>query len=224
MHYQEANFQGLSYLVRYPEGFDPTRPCPTLLFLHGAGTRGRDMQLLRNNPFFQEIEKLGDFPFLVVAPLCHESTWFEVWERLMALARNTAGLPFVDSSRLYLMGASMGGYGTWQLAMSLPEYFAAIVPICGGGMFWNALRLVNVPVWAFHGALDPVIPVAESQKMVDAVNTAGGSAKLTIYPKNEHNAWSDTYSNPEVFRWLLSHRNENTTDIKDPYHNITQHG
>lgn len=203
MPYQESDFNGLRYLIRYPEGFDGRTPCPTLLFLHGAGTRGTDMALLRNNPFFLEIERLPEFPFLVIAPLCHEHTWFEVWERLMALAKFVSSLPFADSSRFYLMGASMGGYGTWQLAMSLPELFAAIAPICGGGMFWAANRLVNIPVWAFHGGLDPLIPVEESRKMVEAVNLAGGSAQLTIYPNNDHNAWSDTYSNPQVFAWLL---------------------
>ena len=224
MHYQEASFCGLRCLVRYPDGFDPIRPSPALLFLHGAGTRGTDMALLRGNPFFEEIEKLDVFPFVVVAPLCHENTWFEVWERLMALAKHTAALPWVDGQRLYLMGASMGGYGSWQLAMSLPELFAAMVPICGGGMFWNAGRLVNVPVWAFHGALDPVIPAEESRRMVDAVNQAGGSARLTVYPQREHNAWSDTYSDPEVYRWLLQHRRENTAVKDTGYHGSRQYG
>jgi predicted peptidase len=122
------------------------------------------------------------------------------------------------------MGASMGGYGSWQMAMSLPEYFAAMVPICGGGLFWNAARLVNVPVWAFHGGKDTVIPPEESMKMVDAVNAAGGNAKLTIYPDNDHNAWTDTYSNPEVFAWLLAHKNINTVSLSNPYRNVQQYG
>lgn len=195
-----------------------------LFFLHGAGSRGRSMDALRTNPFFQEIENLEEFPFVVVAPLCTENTWFDLWERLMALVRHTAAADWADSSRMYVMGASMGGYGTWQLGMSMPEYFAAMVPICGGGMFWNAGRLANVPVWAFHGGKDPVIPVAESQKMVNAVNASGGSANLTIYPENDHNAWSDTYSNPEVFQWLLTHQKKNTRSLYDPYHNVQEHG
>lgn len=221
---KEYNLHGLRYLIRYPRGYSEGQRCPILFFLHGAGSRGTDMNGLRTNPFFLEIEKHTDFPFAVVAPLCTENTWFDLWERVMALVKYTSAAPWADSSRMYIMGASMGGYGTWQLGMSLPEYFAAMVPICGGGMFWNALRLVNVPVWAFHGGKDPVIPVAESRKMVDAVNAAGGNARLTIYPDNAHNAWSDTYSNPEVFQWLLQHRNENTASIADPYHSITEHG
>lgn len=214
----------LRYLIRLPRDFSENQRYPVLFFLHGAGSRGNDMDALRTNPFFQEIEKHEDFPFVVVAPLCTENTWFDLWEHLMALVKHTTQMPYADSSRMYVMGASMGGYGSWQLGMSMPEYFAAMVPICGGGMFWNTGRLVNVPVWAFHGGKDPVIPVAESQKMVDAVNAAGGSAKLTIYPENDHNAWSDTYSNPEVFAWLLSHKNTNTTVLANPYRNVEKYG
>ena len=115
------------------------------------------------------------------------------------------------------MGASMGGYGTWQLAMSLPELFAAIVPICGGGMYWNASRLVNIPIWAFHGGKDTTVFKEESIKMVDAVNKCGGNAKITIYPENGHDAWSDTYKNPEVFHWLLSNTNKNSIELIDKY-------
>ena len=115
------------------------------------------------------------------------------------------------------MGPSMGGYTSWALGMSMPEYFAAIVPICGGGMYWNAGRLINVPIWAFHGGKDSVVFVEESKKMVNAVNANGGNAKLTIYPENDHNAWSDTYSNYEVFEWLLSHKNENAKQLKNEY-------
>ena len=116
-----------------------------------------------------------------------------------------------------LTGASMGGYATWQLAMSMPECFAAAVPICGGGMYWNAERLKNVPIWAFHGGKDNVVSVEESKKMVDSVNQKGGSAKLTIYPENGHDAWSDTYSNHLVYSWFLSHLNCNTEKITDIY-------
>ena len=224
MNYQEFEQNGLRYLIRYPEGFQQGREYPVIVFLHGAGTRGEDMQVLVNNPFFQDIRQHAKFPFVVVAPLCTEDTWFELWERLMALVKYTASLPYADSCRIYLMGASMGGYGTWQLAMSMPEYFAAIVPICGGGMYWNTGRLVNIPVWAFHGALDPEISPEESRKMVDGVNRNGGSAKLTVYPHREHNAWSDTYSNPEVFTWLLRHKNVHSSLPEDSYHDAQQYG
>jgi predicted peptidase len=99
----------------------------------------------------------------------------------------------------------MGGYGTWQLAVSVPDAFAAMIPVCGGGMYWDAGRLKKIPIWAFHGALDKTVLPEESLKMVAAVNGKGGKAKLTIYPNNAHDAWTDTYSNPEVYAWLLEH-------------------
>ena len=118
----------------------------------------------------------------------------------------------------------MGGYAAWQLAMSMPEYFAAIVPICGGGMYWNADRLVNVPIWAFHGEKDSAVLVEESVKMVNAFNQAGGNARLTVYPNTGHDAWSDTYCNPEVFEWLLAHKNKNMTCINEKYTDSNLYG
>ncbi len=131
------------------------------------------------------------------------------------MVRFIASQPYADRKRIYMMGSSMGGYATWQLAMSMPEYFAAIVPICGGGMYWEAERLTNVPVWAFHGGKDTVVFPEESQKMVDAVNQYGGNAKLTIYSENGHDAWTDTFSNPEVYRWFLSHEKESEAPLSD---------
>ena len=210
MDFFELN--GLQYLIRYPQGFCKEEHYPVILFLHGAGSRGKDFTDLLENAFFEEIDKQLSFPFVVIAPLCSEDTWFDMFERLKALVLHIKTLSFTDSTCLYVMGASMGGYATWQLAMSMPEHFAAAVPICGGGMYWNASRLRGLAIWAFHGAKDTVVRVEESQKMVARINEkAPGNAKLTIYPENGHNAWSDTYRNPEVFTWLLSHRKQERT-------------
>lgn len=214
----------VQFAYQYPHGFMPEKKYPVILFLHGAGSRGEDSQKLYSNPYFSCIEKHEDFPFISVAPLCSENTWFDMFERLKAFVLQLVQLPFVDAGRVYLMGASMGGYATWQLAMSLPEIFAAIVPICGGGMYWNAGRLINVPVWAFHGKKDATVLVQESINMVDAVNRCGGNAKLTIYPENGHNAWSDTYENPEVFEWLLQQKNQNEKTYIDGYNAAAIYG
>ncbi len=198
--------EGLPYLIRYPNGFDAANAYPTLLFLHGAGSRGNDFSsLVDDNIFFSALDKRPDFPFVVVAPLCCENTWFDMMERLKRLTAHVATLAFVDADRLYLIGTSMGGYAAWQLAMSMPTHFAALVPICGGGMYWNASRLKTLPVWAFHGECDPLVKTEESIKMVDAINAKGGNARLTIYPNTGHNAWEPTYANDEVYAFLLSH-------------------
>lgn len=224
MKYDMHQIGRLRYLLTYPEDFNPEKTYPTIFLLHGAGSRGTDLNKLMENAYFQDIQVHPHFPFVTVAPQCSDDTWFDMMDCLKNLAEHTAKLPFVDSSRLYLMGPSMGGYGTWQLAMSIPEYFAAIVPICGGGMYWNAGRLLNVPVWAFHGALDDCVLCRESQQMVDSVNAFGGNAKLTVYPDLGHGAWTRTYRNPEVFQWLLSHQNQNGKRLVNRYEDTVLFG
>ena len=213
----ELKLGKLTYLVKYPEGFSKDGKYPILIYLHGAGSRGKTTETLRNNPFFQLTAKLEGFPFVCVVPLCSENTWFDLFEHLQDLVKEVAKLPYANEKKIYLTGVSMGGYGTWQLAMSIPEYFAAIVPICGGGMYWNTGRLANVPVWAFHGGVDGCVLPRESEKLVEAVNKAGGNAKLTIYPEAGHDSWTPTYTNPEVFAWLLEHESNCKVEYKDEY-------
>ena len=224
MNCEIKNIENLQYVIRYPKGFDPNRTYPVILFFHGAGGRGNDINVLLNNPYFRHTANYEDFPFITVAPHCSENTWFDLWHLLKQLVKTAYSLPYADKKRIYAMGASMGGYATWQLAMSMPEYFAAIAPVCGGGMYWNAVRLLNVPVWAFHGGKDTVVLTRESEKMVESVNANGGNAKLTIYPENGHNAWDDTYSNYAVFEWLLSNENKNINEIVDIYDNVKDFG
>lgn len=209
MEIKEYVFKGIHYLVRLPKNYAENVQYPTVLFLHGAGSRGNDISVLRENPFFTLTADKKDFPFVIIAPQCHADTWFDIWETLKEFALYIKTLSYVDSDRVYGIGASMGGYGTWQMAMSMPSYYAAIVPICGGGMYWNAWRLKKLPVWAFHGAKDQTVFVEESIKMVDKIKSSGGNPKLTIYPENTHDAWTDTYLNDEVYKWFLEHKNKN---------------
>ncbi len=215
MRIEFSQLEEIKYAVKYPDNYKAGEKYPVIILLHGAGSRGDDVNTVLTNPYFKITEKYLNFPFITVAPQCSTNTWFDIFERLKGLALKIAGEVFADKERIYLMGPSMGGYATWQLAMSLPEVFAAIVPICGGGMYWNAARLENVPVWAFHGEKDLVVKPEESVKMVEAVNNCGGNAKLTLYPNNQHDAWSDTYGNCEVFEWLLTHKNTKAGAGKD---------
>lgn len=225
MQHQIKNSGDLQYILRYPENFDPEEKTPVILYLHGSGTRGKTPEKVMETDAFQLTGKLQSFPFLMVTPMCPpDETWFDWLHQLKILVKEISSLPYVDTDRFYGMGASMGAYGIWQLAMGIPEVFAAIVPICGGGIYWNAKRLINVPAWAFHGALDKCVLPEESAKMVDAINKNGGNAKLTIYPENTHNAWSDTYSNQAVFDWLLTHTNRNDQDTADVYTDAKKFG
>lgn len=225
MVHKVYTFENIKYIVSYPTDFCEEKTYPTIFFMHGSGNRGDDINLLFQNAYFLELKKHeDDFPFITVAPQCSADTWFELWHVLKGLVQHVATLPFVDTSRLYLMGTSMGGYGAWQLAMSIPEYFAAMVPICGGGMYWNAGRLINIPIWAFHGADDTIVLPEESQKMVNAVNNKGGNAKLTIYPDTPHSVWLKVYSDPQVFDWLLQYENQNTQILQNCNNDIAAFG
>jgi len=215
-------FEGLQYATRFPENYREGDKYPIIFFLHGSGTRGENIDNILTHSFLRRPDKWPDFEFIIVAPLCHKNTWADFAETLVRFALHIKDQPFADESRLYLTGNSMGGYGTWQLAMSAPDLFAAIAPLCGGGMYWNAGRLVNVPVWAFHGGKDKSVFPEESVKMVNAVNRYGGNARLTIYPENGHNCWSDAYGSKALYEWFLSHENNNAKAMVDEYKNNSE--
>jgi predicted peptidase len=197
-------FKNLQYLIHYPNGYDVNKKYPLIIFFHGSGSRGTDAYALRKNDFFLITEQYEDMEFITVAPVCHEDTWFDLWETLRAFTEEITLEKFCDAERVYAVGHSMGGYAVWQMGMSMPQYFAAIVPICGGGMYWNAGRLKNIPIWAFHGEKDNVVKAEESIKMVDAVNAAGGKARLTLYPEVNHMSWCDAYADRALFEWLFA--------------------
>lgn len=219
---ERRKFEKLDYVVRMPQDFTKDKRYPLVIYLHGAGGRGRDLDIIFEHPFFTDTAPwLKDV--VSVAPQCYEDSWFSIFEQLQAFVKHTIGWDCVDASKVYLVGASMGGYTTWQLAMSRPEWFAAIVPICGGGMYWNAGRLIHMGVWAFHGEKDGTVLCEESKKMVDAVNACGGNAKLTVYEDTDHNAWSETFQTEGVWTWLLSHTSH-YEETKSKYDNVKDFG
>ena len=182
---------------------------PLVLFLHGAGERGHDGDAVKRHGLPRVLETRNPFaePVLVLAPQCPEESWWTLeLDALEALLDHALATEPVDSDRVYLTGLSMGGHGSWHLAQKCPKRFAALVPICGGGHTPLASRLTRLPIWAFHGAHDEVVPLSESQAMVEAVRRAGGNARLTVYEDLAHNAWSRAYDTPELYRWLLEQR------------------
>lgn len=203
----------LDYWLHIPPPADTCTRFPFILFLHGAGERGSDLDLVKLHGIPKVVEQQPDFPFVTIAPQCPlETSWPFQLDALMALVDHAlVSLP-IDPGRCYLTGMSMGGYGSWALGAECPERWAAIAPICGGGSWLNgfperAKRLSGVPVWAFHGARDPLVPLAESQRLVDLLKGVGADVKFTVYPDTGHDAWSETYANPELYRWFLAHHN-----------------
>ena len=112
----------------------------------------------------------------------------------------------VDEDRVYVTGLSMGGFGTWSLLALHPDRFAAAAPICGGGTPRLACRAGRLPIWVFHGADDPTVPLRRSEEMVDALAACGGDVRFTVYPNTGHDSWTKTYDDPAFFDWLLEHR------------------
>jgi len=196
------------YWLYLPDEYGKTKKkWPLILFLHGAGERGSNLnKVAKHGP--PKLAKQGKkFPFIIVSPQCPANYWWptEV-EMLNALLDEIIEKYNVDTDRVYLTGLSMGGFGSWSLGCRNPERFAAIAPICGGGQPYVAGKLKDVPVWAFHGAKDPVVPMQMSEIMVRAINRAGGNAKLTSYPNAGHDSWTATYNNPELYDWFLTHK------------------
>lgn len=200
----------IRYLLHLPPRRERSARWPLILFLHGSGERGDDLNLVKKHGLPKVLASQPEFPFVVVAPQCSpDSYWHYELETLDVLLNDVLEAYPVDSRRLYLTGLSMGGYGTWAMAIRYPDRFAAIAPVCGGGVPFTTERIRHLPVWAFHGAQDDVVPVRESQDMVDALNHLyGGNAKLTIYPDAKHDSWTETYANPQLYDWFLSqHQN-----------------
>lgn len=196
------------YLLFLPEGLSKKKQgWPLILFLHGAGERGDDLNQVRKHGPPKIVEKQKDFPFIVVSPQCPKDDWWtDKVEVLINLLDDIVARYNVDTERIYLTGLSMGGYGSWALASDYPERFAAVAPICGGGNRIMAFRLKDVPVWAFHGAKDSVVPLQQSKEMVAAIKARGGNAKLTVYPDAGHDSWTEAYNNKELYDWFLGHR------------------
>ena len=194
------------YLVHLPAGYTPDGPAwPLMIFLHGAGERGSDINLVKvHGP-----PKLADadpaFPFVVVSPQAATGTRWDA-PALNALLDDVVANYAVDRDRIYVTGLSMGGFGTWDFATRYPNRVAAVAPICGGGAAWLACAMKEVPTWVFHGAKDQVVPLARSQEMVDALKACGANPKFTVYPEANHDSWTETYNNPALYEWLLSHR------------------
>ncbi len=198
----------LNYLIYLPNDYnaDSDVKWPLILFLHGAGERGSNIELVKRHGIPKIVEEQSEFPFIAVSPQCPANTdWTYEFDSLLALLDEITEHYTIDPARVYLTGLSMGGFGTWMLAMEVPHRFAAIAPICGGGKKGKIEQLKNVPVWAFHGAKDAVVSISQSETLVDALRECGGDVEFTVYPEADHDSWTETYDNPQLYTWFLSH-------------------
>lgn len=203
----EKYVQETRYLLYLPDGYqkDTSQRWPLVLFLHGSGESGTDIEKVKVHGPAKLIESGKKFPFIVVSPQAEPGRGWQS-ELLVNMLADLKQKYRVDPDRVYLTGLSMGGYGTWNTAEKYPELFAAIAPICGGGDTAIAWRLSHTPIWCFHGAKDNVVPLSQSQAMVNAARPYSPSIKFTIYPEAGHDSWVEAYNNDSLYQWLLSHK------------------
>ena len=194
------------YLIYIPKEKPDSGEYPLLLFLHGRGESGTNLELVKKHGPPSFLNENSDFPFLTVSPQCSNE---KVWEPkpLLRLIRDIEVRYPIDKNRIYITGLSMGGYGTWDLAQTAPDRFAAIAPVCGGSSL--SLSKIDVlkdmPIWAFHGAKDEIVPPSETIQLVERLESVGGNVRFTLYPDADHDSWTETYNNQELYDWLLSH-------------------
>lgn len=200
-----------NYLLFLPERYETQDKWSAILFLHGSGERGSNLEDVTRHGVPRIVEEQPDFPFMVVSPQCPQGQYWSV-PHLSILLDEVLNSYHVNPNRVYLTGISMGGYGTWRWAAAQPYRFAAIAPICGGGNPTEACNLKDIPVWAFHGARDFIVPISASQEMVEALKACGGNVKFTVYPEADHDSWTQTYNNPVLFDWFKQHQRKRLTE------------
>ena len=222
--YEDETFR---YLLLKPDEIEEGKTYPLVLFLHGAGERGDDnrKQTTHFPDLFQAQEFRSQFPCFLVVPQCRtDRRWTQTsWEQatapsskgatteqmrvaIKALTATLDAYP-VDRSRIYLTGLSMGGYGSWDLSMRHPEWFAAVAPICGGGDADLAHRLMAKPVWAWHGDADSVVPVKRTRDVIAAIRQSGGTPRYTEVTGRGHDSWVPAYRDTDhLIKWMFAQR------------------
>ena len=200
---------GYRYLLALPEGYeaDMSKKWPLIVFLHGAGERGSDLENLKKHGPPKLIAAGKKIPAIVASLQCPSG---ELWNSrgVKALTDDLIQKHRVDAGRVYLTGLSMGGFGTWDTAFDYPDTYAAIVPICGGaGVRWLiADKLKHLPAWIFHGEKDPVVDPAYSTMMHKVLSKIGAPVKLAIYPGAGHDSWTAAYNDPALWEWLFQQK------------------
>ena len=214
--FKAANGETMPYRLFVPDATARSKRLPLILYLHGGGGVGQDNQKqisggnTAGTHAWTTTEAQRKHPAFVLAPQFADSERTNGWagvagkviELLAAVSREFA----IDADRVYVTGQSLGGYGTWDFITKHPDVFAAAVPLCGGGDPSRIGAARTLPIWAFHGGEDPVVPVTESRAMVAALRRAGSSVKYTEYPDVGHNVWTRAYAEPDLADWLFAQR------------------
>jgi predicted peptidase len=215
-----------AYRLLGPKSITPGTRYPLVIFLHGAGERGNDnlSQLKYFPTWMAEQSARQAHPCFVLAPQCRdEQKWVDVdWSKIestpqsptptvdmlavIAALEDTLQREPIDPARIYLTGLSMGGYGSWDLAARMPDRFAAVLPICGGGDEATAAKIKDLPIWCFHGDADTAVRVERSRTMIEALRAAGGAPKYSELAGVGHDSWTPAYRDPDVLAWIFAQK------------------
>lgn len=185
------------FLVSLPKTYHTKESWPLVVFLHGSGERGLEPGLIQR---YWPIP--SGIPAIVVAPQCLPGSTWEA-EYVVQFVKYAASRYHVNQKRIYLMGYSMGGFGTWQTAATFPNLFAAIVPIAGGGNPQSAESLAATPTWAFHGESDEVVLAEQTKRMIRALRAVGGRPHTTILPGKGHGICRSVRERSDLWEWLF---------------------
>lgn len=199
-----------TYLAYTPSHYDhkETAVFPLMIFLHGSGERGNNIEKVKVHGPPKLIEAGKSFPCIVISPQCPSDTEWDP-NKLNVLLDNILDQYRIDTTRIYLTGLSMGGHGTWSWSVNSPNRFAAIAPICGWGDPSKVNVIKDLPIWVFHGFEDEVIDISKSQEMVDALAELDNKVQFTVYPEAKHDSWTETYNNPKFYEWMFSQKRRN---------------
>ena len=205
----------LEYYLYFPPGYsdDTDRTYGLLLFLHGGGEAGQDLEMLKKQGPPKRLLEGPELPFLVLAPQHpHPRKWWNT-RAVKQLLDEVVASHRVDPDRIYLSGLSRGASACWEMAVNYPDTFAAMAVVCGMTPLPYAHWIdPALPIWVFHGTDDPVIPFSESVEMVDVLKKKGYDVRLTAYEAVGHNAWDRAYADEQLYRWLEEQRRPATSE------------
>jgi predicted peptidase len=183
---------------------------PLLVFLHGAGERGTDLEKVKIHGPPKIVDSKADFPFVVISPQCPNTAGRRGWnaKQIVSLIEQATADPKlkVDADQVHLTGLSMGGYGAWAVSSLIPDKLATSTPICGGGDAKNASKLKSLPIWVFHGDKDNAVPLKQSEDMVAALRAEGACPIFTVYAGVGHDSWTATYNSQLLYDWMLANK------------------
>ena len=205
----------MNYGVAFPDDY---KDLPLLIYLHGAGERGKNFEHIYRHGIPKLLKEGREIDAVVLFPQCPaEFIWNNMVKELKSIIESVVEEYGILKDRIVLTGSSMGGYGTWETAMCYPEMFAAIAPVAGGGVMWRTSKLKKVPVLAYHGKVDSVVPISQSEIMVEFTKRNGGNAELNVLEGYEHNDGIDcAYRNTDLISRLITYRKTDFEHILEP--------